>query len=609
LSHSVRVLFEPLGRRGEAKSGESILDVAVRLGVGLRSECGGTRSCGKCRVIIEGGGVTEAETLEIKRFTAEEIRRGYRLACAARILPGTHRVTVTVPPESVLRARQFSGVEAARSVRLDPLVKKYVMSFAQPLKPTPDALLQELRKQHKLTGLSVEEGLRVPAGAESVTVYLLDGWTIIAAVEGDQRLLGVAVDVGTSRVTARLIDLGDGSTLSSESVENPQIIHGENLITRAAHAQRSDENRLRLRTDLIDAINMLIAKLVEANGVERGDILQAVVVGNTVMHHLLLGLDTSRLTRAPFTPATKVMAEFRGDESGITINPRGLVTLLPNIDAFVGADAVADIISINLTRRSEPTLLLDIGTNTEIMLRAGGETLACSCASGPAFEGEHIEHGMKAVEGAIEGVRIGGGVVDYTTIGGAKPVGICGSGIVDAVACLLREGLISGVGRFREAPNPRLIHVGGQRKFIIAPAEQSGTGADITISEKDVNEVILAKAAISSAAEVLMAMKGVHASDLRRVLVAGAFGGHLDKVNAKTIGLIPDVENRRITSLGNAALEGAAMALKSRRTLRQATKIAEETRYVELASNADFDAGFRKALLLRPPARNDISPK
>lgn len=540
----VRVFFEPLGRRAEAGPGESILDAALRCGAGIRSDCGGAHSCGKCRVIIENQkGLTAPDGTETSLLTSDELARGYRLACAARFLPSARKVAVTIPAESRQRARRFAGRDAERKVKLDPVIGHLDVTHTGPT-------------------------------------------------------LGLAVDIGTSRITARLVDLADGLMLASESIENPQIVHGENLITRASHAQSSEKNLLRLRTLLVDGVNALIGRLVEGRA-KPEDVLESVVVGNTVMHHLFLGLDTSRLTRAPFTPTTTETVWLTGIESRLDVNPAGVVVILPNIDAFVGADAVADIISSNLLRRAEPTLLVDVGTNTEIMLRAGGETLACSCASGPAFEGEHIEHGMKAVEGAIERVKVTGSAVEYRTLGGGKPVGICGSGIVDAVAGLLRNRLINSVGRFTEDAAPRVIHAGNQRKFVIASGGESGTGADITISERDINEVILAKAAIASATGVLMAMKKVEPSDLRRVLVAGAFGGHLDKSNARAVGLIPQVEDKRIAFLGNAALEGASMALKSRHVIDLATRVAEETRYVELASNPDFDAGFRKALQLR----------
>ena len=543
MSQRIRILFEPMGKMVDVAPGETILDAANRSSVVIRSDCSGARTCGKCRVVLKGArGITEASRGELKLLTATELALGYRLACATELLPVTGIVTVMVPDRGVRRARKFSEAGVERRVRLDPLIQ--AQNSASPL-------------------------------------------------------LGLAVDVGTSRVTARLVDLRSGLTLGTGSVENPQMMYGENLMTRAAYAQRSDENRLRLRVMILDEVNRLLDKLTSQLGFASGDVSQAVVVGNTVMHHLFLGLDTKPLTRAPFTPTVKDMIQMSGAESELNLSPLGVVTLLPNIDAFVGADAISDIMSSNILHRAEPVLLLDIGTNTELVLRTSGETLSCSCASGPAFEGEHIENGMKAVDGAIEAVKIRekGQVVEFKTLGLGKPVGICGSGIVDALAEMLREGLINHVGRFN-ADTPLLINASGAKKFVLARGEETGSGGPITVSERDINEVILAKAAIHAAAQVLMGIMGIRVDDLRSVLVAGAFGNHLNKTNAKRIELLPTVENRRIIFIGNAALSGATMALKSKRILESSTRIARETRYVELAGRADFESEFKKSLLL-----------
>lgn len=543
MSQRIRILFEPMGKMVEAAPGETILDAANRSNVVIRSDCSGVLTCGKCRVVLKGArGIAEASGGELKLLSATELALGYRLACAAELLPVSGIITVMVPDGGVRRARKFSEAGVERHVRLDPLIQAQNSTFP---------------------------------------------------------LFGLAVDIGTSRVTARLVDLRSGLTLGTGSVENPQMMYGENLMTRAAYAQRSDENRLRLRAMTLDEINKLLDKLTSQLGFASGDVSQAVVVGNTVMHHLFLGLDTKPLTRAPFTPTVKDMIQMGGAESGLNINPSGIVTLLPNVDAFVGADAISDILSSNILHRAEPVLLLDIGTNTELVLRTGGETLSCSCASGPAFEGEHIENGMKAVEGAIEAVKIRahGQVIEFKTLGLGKPVGICGSGIVDALAEMLREGLINRVGRFN-ADTPQLTNAGGAKKFVLARGDETETERPITVSERDINEVILAKAAIHAAAQVLMGIKGIRVDDLRGVLVAGAFGNHLNKTNAKRIELLPTVENRRITFIGNAALSGATMAIKSRRILESSIRIARETRYVELAGRADFESEFKKSLLL-----------
>jgi uncharacterized 2Fe-2S/4Fe-4S cluster protein (DUF4445 family) len=372
-------------------------------------------------------------------------------------------------------------------------------------------------------------------------------------------------------------------------------------MTRVSFSQTSSDNRVLLQLSVIEGINQLIETLCVENHISQTNIYEAVVVGNTVMHHMLLGIETKQLARSPFEPVTKDSVHIKSEELGVKMNHGGVVTLLPIIDVFVGADAVGDIISTGLHRRRKPTLLLDIGTNTEVMLNHGGIITACSCASGPAFEGVHIEHGMKAVTGAIETLRIGeGGIdIDYDIIGGDKPIGLCGSGIVDAIAQLLSRGIIDRVGRFK-APfgTPRLKKLGRFTKFVVAWSEESGTGSEITISEKDITEVILAKAAIYSACASLMAMKKLEARDLNEILVAGAFGNHLDKNNAKAIGLLPAVYNRRIRFVGNSALAGAEMALRSIGQRVLAEKISRNTRYVELATSSDFDREFTGALWL-----------
>jgi uncharacterized 2Fe-2S/4Fe-4S cluster protein (DUF4445 family) len=606
-----KILFEPIGRSVLAEKGSSILDAAIRNGIGLRSDCGGAHTCGKCRVVIQNQtGVTPPDKLELKLISQIDLSEGYRLSCAARLLPETDNIAVNIPKESTPRVRRFTENGVERAIKLDPAIQKYLLNLGSSNPQTnldPDFIKNELTRQHKINRILVSEKatqqLKLKIFNEKVTAVIRDKKTLVSLESGDTSplLFGLAIDIGTSRLTVRIVNLKSGVNLLSTSTENPQIIYGENFMTRATYAHKSDENRLRLQSSILASINHLISSLTKELHISCNDIYQAMIVGNTAMHHFLLGLDTKQLTRAPFTPSLKEMVQLTREESGLTLNSSGVVTILPIINAFVGADAVADILSSGLYRRGTPTLLLDIGTNTEVMLRANGEILACSCASGPAFEGEHIENGMKAVEGAIESIKIkrGGIGVQFKTLGSGKPIGICGSAIVDAVAELFKEDLINKIGRFTDdLKTPRLIKVNNAKKFIIAWSEESGTGAPITISEKDINEVILAKAAIHSAAQVLMKTKNIGSKDLKHIYVAGAFGNHLDKNNAKRIEMIPDVENRRITYIGNAALSGVTMALKSRKIQQQATQISRKTRYIELATNTDFESGFKKALLL-----------
>lgn len=615
----VRVLFEPIGRKVDARAGDTLLDAAITAGIGIRSECGGIQTCGKCRVVVgDLGHVSEVTDKERRHLSQSDILKGVRLACAARLLPDSEMVIVSLPPESTLRERRFVELGVERRVKLNPRVRKILLSLEDTTslnQSGPEMTLARLLRKRRLTRAEFDKavGCVLPSTLDhgGVATVVLDGSRVLEVEEGDtrRRSLGLAVDVGTSRITARVVDLVTGENLGSASIENPQIPYGEDVMSRAGYAQQSDENRLRLQRAVIDGVNILIRRLL-GTGINGAGIYQSVIVGNTVMHHLLLGLDTSQLTRSPFKPREKKMIEVRASEIGLDINPAGIVVLLPIIDAFVGSDAVADIVSSGLQRSIGPTLLLDIGTNTELVLRAEGETLCCSCASGPAFEGAHIEHGMKAVEGAIEGISIGEGgqEVGLRVLGGEKPVGLCGSAMIDVVAEMLRRGIIDRVGRFnRGIDSPRMNKVGNARKFVLAWEEESGTGKPITISERDINELILAKAAIYSGGIVLMKTKGVPPADLRRLLVAGAFGNHLNKRNAKAIGLIPEIGDRRITYMGNAAIVGAAMALKSLKTQRLAERISEKVRYVELATSPDFESEYKKALWL--PHRDVIRNK
>jgi uncharacterized 2Fe-2S/4Fe-4S cluster protein (DUF4445 family) len=608
-----KILFEPIGRIVIIERGESILDAAIRNSIGLRSECSGAQKCGKCKVVIrDQTGVTALDKNEFILLSQTELSEGYRLACTVRLLPETEKVTVNIPRESILRERRFTKDRGEKATKLDPIIQKYTLKLGFPylqIGLDPKFIKKGLKSQHKLSRISISEKvnenlIKFRFKNEIITAVVRDRDTLVSLESGDTSsiLFGLAIDIGTSRVTARIVDLKSGVNLSSASTENPQIIYGENIMSRATYAQKSDENKLKLRRSILDCINQLINRLTKELRISYDDIYQVVIVGNTVMHHFLLGLETKRLTHAPFSPSTKEMIQLTGEESSLNISPLGVVTFLPIIDAFVGADAVADIVSSGLYRKGAPTLLLDVGTNTELILRVEGEILSCSCASGPAFEGEHIENGMKAVDGAIESIRIKqeGIDVEFKTLGSGYPIGICGSAIVDVVAELLKADIINRVGRFKtDLTTSRLIQVNNARKFIIAWSEESGTGSPITISERDINEVILAKAAIHSAAQVLMKTKNITSNDLKRIFIAGAFGNHLNKNNAKRIGMIPDVESRRITYIGNAALNGATMALKSRKIHQQTKQIPRKTRYIELATNLDFELGFKKSLLLQ----------
>ncbi len=614
-----KLLFEPYGIRIDAEPGETVLEAARASGIGIRSECGGAQTCGKCKIISREG-LSEVTKGERRVLTKQQLAEGYRLACAAKVLPGFERITIAVPTESVLRERRFMEPGLGRQVRAAPAIEKVLMELPPPTmsdrKSDEERLLGTL-EAHGLHRVEIEaQGLRelskLLPKQKKLTAVMWGRSRVISVEAGDtrSRLFGLAVDVGTSKITCSLFDLTKGQRVGFRSVENPQITYGEDVVSRISFAQAGEDNWAWLQRTVIEGINGLVGELCAEVQIFRNDIHEAVVVGNTVMHHMLLGLDTHHLGRSPFVPAVRRAVSVRARDLGLAIAEGGMVYSLPNIDAFVGADAVGDILSSRLHLLKGPALMLDVGTNTEVMLRGSdGGIISCSCASGPAFEGVHIEHGMKAVEGAIDQVKLldGGDKVRYTVVGGGKPVGLCGSAIIDVVAEMLRSGVIDGVGRFTGAGEDRLRPIGGARKYVLVESAESGTGKEVTVSERDVNEVLLAKAAIYTGCSILMKEKRVQAGDLRRVLIAGAFGSHINKTSARVIGLIPDVEASKISFIGNSALAGAEIALMSISQRAFAEKVAREVHYHELAIDPRFETEFASALRL-PHRRAELFP-
>ena len=556
-------------------------------------------------------GLTLATPKECKLLN-EKIQSSYRLACSARFLPDADPVTVIIPSESVIRKRQFVEIGSERRVSLEPAVSKLRVEVTQPIinarMTDSERLLVSIKRIQRYK--KVELDYNVIAGlpetlrqSDVVTPVIWDKERVISVEAGDTQatLYGLAIDVGTSRITCSLLDLTCGVRVAHRSVENPQIAFGEDILTRVTYSQAGGENGKQLQNTIVAGINELTENVCAEVDVDPYNVYEVVLVGNTVMHHLTLGIDTKYLARSPFTPAIRESMSIRGAEIGLKINPNAIAHFLPIIDAFVGADAVGDILYSNLHRHGAPTLLLDIGTNTEIILRDREGLTCCSCASGPAFEGVHIEYGMKAVEGALENVKIrrGGFNVEYNVLGGAKPVGLCGSAIIDVIAELLKQGLIDRFGKFSskvETPRPRKIN--GVKKFVIVDAEESGTSRDITVSERDINEVMLAKAAIYTGCSILMRRRGVIRGELSRILIAGGFGKNLNRQNVKLIGLIPDVPSSKISFIGNAAHAGAEAALKSRGVMHLADRIAREAEYIELAASKEFSEEFTAALML-----------
>lgn len=606
----IKVLFEPEGRRVEAETGASILEAAFSAGIGIRSDCGGKGLCGKCRVIVQDQStVSQLTEVETKFFSPKELGSGYRLACRALL---RHDTKVLIPDESRVLARKIQVWGFERPVEVKPYVRKFYLKLAKPtlhdIRTDLERVLDLLEKEHGLRGLKIgyETLKKMPDTLRNaswqVTVALLGDREIIAFDEGDtsNQIFGLAVDIGTSKIVGSLVDLNTGKTLSTGFIENPQMLYGEDIISRITFSANDEEKLRSLHKLLVEGINKVMDYTCTQAGVNPQKIYEVTIVGNTAMHHFLLGINPKHVAISPFTPALKSSVDIKAKELNIKICPEGNIHVLPIIAGFVGADAVADVLASGIYESKELSLLLDIGTNTEVFVGNSEDMLSCSCASGPAFEGIHIKHGMKAVSGAIEKLHISQDFeVKYKTVDDATPRGICGSAMIDVVAEMFKRGIINNRGRFNTSiKTPRLKKVNGDLEFILVWKDESGIGRDITVTQKDVTQIQLAKAAIFAGCWILIERKGVKLDDISQLLIAGSFGSYIDPENAKLIGLVPDVPVEKIKFVGNTALTGAKMALISVEARQTAETISKRTRYLELATDPAFQQEFADAMFI-----------
>lgn len=604
-----KIDFEPVGRRGECPEGSTILDGARLLRVGLANLCGGKGTCGRCVVQVLHGKVSEPVEREAKFLSPDQIAQGYRLACLACPL-GDCRVRV--PPES-LTAPQRTQVEGeALAVPPEPVVRTYLATMPpasiHDLRSDGQRVADALREQH---GVFVEEiDLHVlrqlsPGLREGITSRDTP-WQVRAAVRGGEVVallppgapsLGIAVDIGTTKVAVFLVDLASGRTLASEGMMNPQIAYGEDVIARMANADASLAQAVQMQSLLVEALNGAIARLTTQVGSGPAEVLDMVAVGNTAIHHLFVRLPVRQLALAPYVPTVTAALDVKARELGLALAPGAYVHLLPNIAGYVGADHVAMLLATGMGEVEGIVLALDIGTNTEVCLASGGRMLSTSCASGPAFEGAHIKHGMRAANGAIERVRFVEGEIEYQTIGDEPAVGLCGSGALDALAELFLAGVVDERGRMRD--HPRVSGDKAKREFLLAGSGQGEAAhSHITFTQRDVSELLLAKGAMRTGINVLLKTHGLAAADIDRVILAGAFGTYIDVRNAMVVGMLPEMPVERVTQVGNAAGLGARMALISRAKRAEAAVLAQRVGYVELAADPDFSRIFAGAMYL-----------
>jgi uncharacterized 2Fe-2S/4Fe-4S cluster protein (DUF4445 family) len=601
---SYRIKFEPLGLSGRCRADESLLACAHSAGIGIISLCGGTGNCQSCKVQIVEGSFSKPTASELEAYSKQEIKEGWRLAC--QTYP-TSDGKVGIPPTSLTTTQRVQTEGQEVGVEPEPLVKAYQLKLKVPTladaRGDADRVLQALKRQHKLNCDDVD----IEALSQLSPRLRSWGWQCRASVRQKEviafgpwssRQLGLAIDLGTSKISGYLVDLDSGQTLAVKGVSNPQIAYGEDIISRIAYATQSAAKAAQLQRLVVKALNQLAADLCKEVKAKVNDIVDSVLVGNTAMHHLLAGLPVKQLALAPFVPAVSRAIDIKASRLGLKFAPGAYLHLLPNIAAFVGADHTAVLVTTLNGLPQETTVAIDIGTNTEVSLIDKDGITTTSCASGPAFEGWHIKDGMRAASGAIERLRIVNGKVEYQTIDDKSAIGICGSGILDTVAQLYLAGVLAEGGLMDEK-HQRVRR--GQRHLeflIVGSKEKKDVKKDIVITQPDVREIQLAKAAIRTGIQALLEANGQTEEKIKKVIIAGAFGTYIDVANAMAIGMLPTLPPERFQQVGNAAGTGARLALISRTKRAAAQKIVSGVKYIELASVPDFNKTFMQASYL-----------
>jgi uncharacterized 2Fe-2S/4Fe-4S cluster protein (DUF4445 family) len=599
----VDLVFEPGTRRVRVPAGVSVFDAASWNGIAIDSTCGGHGTCKKCKVRMLDGAAPPSP-LDIRAFSPDELRGGWRLAC--RALAGAD-ATVEVPPLATRPKAATVGV--GRQVILRPAVQKRYLELSEPtLRDQASdtervlAAIDDLELRVDLAVLRTL-GQVLRAADYRVTAVVVDD-VLIAVEPGDTtaRRFGIAFDLGTTTVVATLLDLSTGTPAAVDSVLNAQQPFGADVITRISATMLDPANLDRLAGLARDTLAGLAATVCEAAGVDPAEVYEVAVAGNATMTHLLLGIDPEPLGVAPFIMSTRLYPEVLAADLGIAVHPRARAVVFPAFGAYVGGDITAGLLASGMDRDQRTRLFIDIGTNCEIVLGNADWLLATAAPAGPAFEGAAIRCGMRAADGAIEVVTMTPGTLELTVIGDAEPAGLCGSGLVDAVTGLVRVGLLDSSGRLVPdeaaatlAPGlaGRLTRIGDERVFVLHWLGEVGDAASsVYLSQRDIRELQFAKAAIATGWHILLAEAGLAASDVQQVLLAGSFGSYLSPASAIRLGLVPPLPVLRVVSAGNVAGEGAKMALLSLRERAAGLALLEEVRYVELSDRSDFNDQF-----------------
>lgn len=608
-----KIAFYPDNKTIELEKGKTLLAAAISLGLNINSSCAGDGVCGRCKVLIKKG---QVNSLPTGRISAEERKLGLCLACLTMPLSD---VEVEIPQDSRVDLSKISEEEAYLS-RLkgiytkpetiekstpvinedifihSPLATKLYLKMS---KPTPEdkisdleRLYREIRKIKNIqiiqTGLAnirhLGNLLRSSDFKITVTLGNRNDTTEIVLIEPSntsKKNFGIAFDIGTTTISGQLVDLNTKEILGTKATFNQQATFGSDIITRIIYAQK-EEGLERLHHAVIDGMNNIIQELIQENKIDLNNVICCVCAGNTTMIHLLLRVDPTYIRREPYVPTANFVPVIRSQEAGIKINPRGLLACVPGISSYVGGDVTAGVLACGLDTEEELCLLIDIGTNGEIVLGNREWMISSAASAGPAFEGSGVSCGMRATRGAIQRVTIDKSnfSVNYTTIANSEPCGICGSGYIDLIAQMLRAGIIDKNGKIKDLKGERIRTSKNGKEFILID--------NVYISEADIDNLKRAKGAIYSAAAILVKHMGFSFQDVKKVFIAGGFGSYLDIENAITIGILPDIARQRFKFVGNSSLIGAREIILSSNAIHKAEDIARKITYFELSTDSGY---------------------
>ena len=615
-AETFEVVFEPYGKRVVAQRGSTILDAAQAAGLDLRSTCGGRGECGKCRVIIEKGAIKPSQFHDERFLSSQERLQGYHIACKTKILGA---LLVDVPLETRLENQRILSDAVIPKIDLYPRVVKVFLepemsdeSGEEPLdivnafeKKVPYAVQVIDSTDRKITGPDMTRGLTVTAVRED------DVMRIVQVEPGDVPgcIYGVAADIGTTKVVAYLVNLTNGSIIDVASDYNAQLPYGEDLISRIDYAVSKKDGLKILQKAVVNTINGLVNLVAQRNQIATSEIRDFCVAGNTVMTYLLAGLDPKPLNYSR-TVVSQTPVSVEAEEFDIKAGRDARVYCMPSVSRWLGGDTVANVLAAGLFESEKISILIDMGTNGEIVVGSRGWLFSTSCASGPAFEGYEIRFGMRSVEGAIEKVKIDATSLkaECSVIGGPekKPRGICGSGIIDLAAEMFANGILSSGGEIQETDCPLVRSGPDGMEYVVVPAYETDLRKDITITQRDLDKFLDSKAATCAAISVLMRKVGLTISDVEVLYLSGAFGYYIDTERAVTIGVFPEFPKANIVRLGNGSVAGAYLGLLSLRQRAKAVEIAKTMTYWDLVDDPLFTDEYFEALRL--PGKVELFP-